>query len=69
MCPEQDCQLVYYVKQLSPSDAACSKQIKLPKAEAKRFVGELRHKQSTPLVSPQITTTASASLHLCLTVC
>jgi hypothetical protein len=55
MGPDQDCQLVYYVKQLSPSDAACSKQIKLPKTEAKRFVGELRHKQSTALVSSQTT--------------
>lgn len=46
-----DCQFVYYVKQLSPSDAACSKQIKLPKTEAKRFCGELRHKQSVAVVS------------------
>ena len=42
-----DCAHVYYVKQLSPSDAACSKQIKLPKTEARKFVGDLRHKQST----------------------
>ncbi len=46
-----DAQIIFFVKQLSPSDAACSKQIKLPKPEAKRFIGELRHKQSTIVVS------------------
>lgn len=45
------CTIVYYIKQLSPSDAACSKQIKLPKTEARRFVGDLRHKQRSLVVS------------------
>lgn len=39
-----------YVKQLSQSDAACSKQVKLPKAEARRLLGELRHKQKALVV-------------------
>ncbi|WIA40466.1 hypothetical protein OEZ86_013822 [Tetradesmus obliquus] len=45
MDQEFDCAVVYYIKQLSPSDAASSKQIKLPKTEARRFCGDLRHKQ------------------------
>jgi hypothetical protein len=42
---------VLCVKQLSASDAANSKQIKLPKSDARKFVGELRHKQSSSVVS------------------
>lgn len=49
-CPD-GCTVVYYIKQLSPSDAACSKQIKLPKTEARSFVGDLRHKQRSLVVS------------------
>jgi hypothetical protein len=56
-----DCQYVYYVKQLSASDAASSKQIKLPKTEAKRFAGDLRHKQAAPIVSPQPAAAAAAA--------
>jgi len=41
---------LYYIKQLSPSDAACSKQIKLPRTQARRFVGDLRHKQRAAVV-------------------
>jgi hypothetical protein len=51
MDQDLDCTVVYYVKQLSPSDAASSKQIKLPKTEARRFCGDLRHKQRSMVVS------------------
>lgn len=51
MDQEFDCAVVYYIKQLSPSDAASSKQIKLPKTEARRFCGDLRHKQRSMVVS------------------
>lgn len=44
-----------YVKQLSPSDAASSKQIKLPKNEVKGFLGDLRHKQRCMVVSDTFT--------------
>jgi hypothetical protein len=47
---DSDCTAVYYIKQLSPSDAASSKQIKLPKTEARRFCGDLRHKQRSMVV-------------------
>jgi hypothetical protein len=50
MDQDLDCTVVYYIKQLSPSDAASSKQIKLPKTEARRFCGELRHKQRCMVV-------------------
>lgn len=55
-----------YVKQLSPSDAACSKQIKLPKAEARRLLGELRHKQRALVVSAQLVVQLHAA---CLRAC
>jgi hypothetical protein len=48
--PDDLLQLLY-VKQLSPSDAASSKQIKLPKNEVKGFLGDLRHKQRSMVVS------------------
>jgi hypothetical protein len=48
--PDDLLQLLY-VKQLSPSDAASSKQIKLPKNEVKGFLGDLRHKQRCMVVS------------------
>lgn len=60
------CTVLYYIKQLSPSDAACSKQIKLPKTEGRRFVGDLRHKQRSLLVSSsQQHITSSTSLIIC----
>jgi hypothetical protein len=49
--PPVDLFKVLCVKQLSASDAANSKQIKLPKSDARKFVGELRHKQSSSVVS------------------
>lgn len=48
--PPLDLFKVLCVKQLSASDAANSKQIKLPKSDARKFVGELRHKQSSSVV-------------------
>lgn len=48
--PDDLLQLLY-VKQLSPSDAASSKQIKLPKNEVKGFLGDLQHKQRCMVVS------------------
>lgn len=51
--PDDMVQLLY-VKQLSPSDAASSKQIKLPKNEVKAFLGDLRHKQRCMVVSGTI---------------
>lgn len=50
--PDDLLQLLY-VKQLSPSDAASSKQIKLPKNEVKGFLGDLRHKQRCMVVGTQ----------------
>ena len=49
-----DLSKVLCVKQLSASDAANSKQIKLPKSDARKFVGELRHKQSSSVVGAAI---------------
>lgn len=52
-----------YVKQLSPSDAASSKQIKLPKNEVKGFLGDLRHKQRCMVVSGSTMLTAAYSAY------
>lgn len=49
-CLPDDLLQLLYVKQLSPSDAASSKQIKLPKNEVKAFLGDLRHKQRCMVV-------------------
>jgi hypothetical protein len=65
--PDDLLQLLY-VKQLSPSDAASSKQIKLPKNEVKGFLGDLRHKQRCMVVSAKdrqkpVTDAAGRQLH------
>lgn len=53
-CLPDDLLQLLYVKQLSPSDAASSKQIKLPKNEVKAFLGDLRHKQRCMVVGRPI---------------
>ena len=60
--PDDMVQLLY-VKQLSPSDAASSKQIKLPKNEVKAFLGDLRHKQRCMVVGTRFVLSAARCKH------
>lgn len=47
---QQPCNRVVHIKKLTASDAFTTNEIKLLRFEARRFIGELRPRQTVPLV-------------------